>query len=312
MMGRRKIRTNHGARTPLTAHPLFAPVLGLWGAALGGLTTLVLPSDLFTTALAGTGMAALGTQAQFVLAGMAAVLLGGALFILAAALSGKTRRKATSMSVAEMAGRRVRPIDPMRELGSYSLDEPVAQTPFAAAPFSPNPPISPNPFADDPAPEPEDAAPRALDLSEFAELPGRNAVWVEDVVASPVAAPPTPTQPAKPAPPLSVPPSVPQSVPAPFVVPDPGTAALAHLRATPPEQLSLVQMVERFAAALHDQRRTAPGSAGHNRDLAARDAALAEALKALAALSGDHAARDAQTEPLRDALSRLQGLRGAA
>ncbi len=304
MMGRRKNGTNHGARTPLTAHPLFAPVLGLWGAALGGLTTLVLPSELFTTALAGTGMAALGTQAQFVLAGMAAVLLGGALFILAAALSGKTRRKATSMTIAEMAGRRVRSIDPVRELGSHSLDEPVAQTPFAVAP------ISPNPFADDPAPEPEAAPPRALDLSEFAELPGRNAVWVEDVEPSPVAAPPP--QPAKPVPPLSVPPSVPQSVPAPFVVPDPGTAALAHLRATPPEQLSLVQMVERFAAALHDHRSAAPGSAGHNRDLAARDAALAEALKALAALSGDQAARDAQAEPLRDALSRLQGLRGAA
>ena len=300
MMGRRKNGTNHGARTPLTAHPLFAPVLGLWGAALGGLTTLVLPSELFTTALAGTGMAALGTQAQFVLAGIAAVLLGGALFILAAALSGKTRRKATSMTIAEMAGRRVRSIDPVRELGSHSLDEPVAQTPFAVAP------ISPNPFADDPAPEPEAAPPRALDLSEFAELPGRNAVWVEDVEPSPVAAPPP--QPAKPAPPLSVP----QSVPAPFVVPDPGTAALAHLRATPPEQLSLVQMVERFAAALHDHRSAAPGSAGHNRDLAARDAALAEALKALAALSGDQPARDAQAEPLRDALSRLQGLRGAA
>jgi hypothetical protein len=303
MMGRRKNGTNHGARTPLTAHPLFAPVLGLWGAALGGLTTLVLPSDLFTTALAGTGMAALGTQAQFVLAGMAAVLLGGALFILAVALSGKTRRTTASMSVAEMALRRVRPIDPMRELGSHSLDEPVAQTPFAAAPFSPNP------FADDPAPEPEDAAPRALDLSEFAELPGRNAVWVEDGVASPVAVP-------RSAAPLSAPPtaplSVPQSVPRPFVVPEPGTAALAHLRATPPEQLSLVQMVERFAAALHEQRRAAPGSAGHNRDLAARDAALAEALKALAALSGDQPARDAQAEPLRDALSRLQGLRGAA
>jgi len=307
MIGRWQKQTGHGARTPLTAHPLFAPVLGLWGAALAGLTTLVLPQDLFTAALAGTGLAALGMQAQFVLAGIAAVVLGGALFLLAAAVSGKATSNTDAPSIAEMAGRRVRPIDPARELGSHSLDEPVAQAPFAAAPFSPNP------FADDPAPEPENTVPRALDLSEFAELPGRNAVWVEDLVASPdVAQSPQTAAPAASAPPLSVPLSVPLSAPTPFVVPDPGTAALARLRATPPEQLSLVQMVERFAAALHEHRTAAPGSAGHNRDLAARDAALAEALKALAALSGDHAARDAQAEPLRDALSRLHGLRGAA
>ncbi len=293
---RRTVQAN--ARTPLIAQPLFAPMLGLWGAALGGLTVLVLPQWRVAGALAGTGLAALGAQAQFVLAGGAALLLGGGLFAVAASLSHRARIRAAAPTVAEMAARRIRPIDPARELGSGSLDEPVLATPFAPDPFA-SKPIVANPFADDPAPEPEFAPPRALDLSEFAELPGRNAVWVEEPAALPVA-PPSPL-----AEPLAV--SLVQAV----AFPDPGKAALARLRATPPDQLSLVQMVERFAAALHEHRTTAHGNAGHNRDLAARDAALAEALKALATLS-DQPSADPQAQPLRDALGRLQGLRGAA
>jgi hypothetical protein len=268
-------------------------MLGLWGATLGGLTVMVLPQWRVSDALAGTGLAALGTQAQFVLAGGAALLLGGGLFAIAVMLSNGARARTAAPSVAEMAARRVRPIDPARELGSGSLDEPVIATPFAPDP------IAPNPFADDPAPEPEFAPPRALDLSEFAELPGRNAVWVEESAEWPIAPPP----------PLAEPLAVSQVQAITF--PEPGTAALARLRATPTDQLSLVQMVERFASALHEHRTAAHGSAGHNRDLAARDAALAQALKALAALS-DQPSTDPQARPLREALSRLQGLRGAA
>lgn len=285
----RKRRTKQaGTRAPLAAQPLFAPMLGLWGATLGGMTVLVLPQWRVANALAGTGLTALGTQAQFVLAGAAALLLGGGLFAVAAMISNGARVRAAAPSVAEMAARRVRPIDPARELGSGSLDEPVIVPPFA-----------PDPFADDPAPEPESVPPRALDLSEFAELPGRNAVWVEEPAALSVAPPPPLADP--------LPVSLAQAVP----FPEPGTAALARLRATPAEELSLVQMVERFAAALHEHRIAAHGSAGHNRDLAARDAALAQALKALAALS-DQPSADPQAKPLREALSRLQGLRGAA
>jgi len=55
------------------------------------------------------------------------------------------------------------------------------------------------------------------------------------------------------------------------------------------------------------------GAPPSGRDLAAREAALAEALKALAALSGfEPAPTPKPDEPLRDALTRLQGLRGAA
>lgn len=139
----------------------------------------------------------------------------------------------------------------------------------------------------------EPAKPRELDLAEFAELPGRNAVWVEETA------------------PASKPRPVPTPVPA---------SALEKLRQTPPEELSLVEMVERFAAALHEHQqkeqsrlpRSGPG----------RDAALAEALKALTLFTErgfDHRGENSeandlsQTErELRAALVKLQTLRGAA
>jgi hypothetical protein len=83
------------------------------------------------------------------------------------------------------------------------------------------------------------------------------------------------------------------------------------LRAAPPEQLSLAEMVERFAGALHEHRETGPRRPMTPKDIAAREAALAEALRALAALSGDDRPAPAR-EPLADALTRLQGVRGAA
>ena len=83
----------------------------------------------------------------------------------------------------------------------------------------------------------------------------------------------------------------------------------------PTEALSLAEMVERFAGALHEHRETQPVRALGASDLAAREAALAEALKALAALSGGTTApavQPSRDEPLRDALAQLQPRRGAA
>jgi len=97
-------------------------------------------------------------------------------------------------------------------------------------------------------------------------------------------------------------------------------SALEELRQTPTEELSLVQMVERFAAALHDYQKqeharmaaTGPG----------RDVALAEALKALdlftergfdkgGAATGTANLGETERE-LQAALTKLQNLRGAA
>ncbi len=129
-------------------------------------------------------------------------------------------------------------------------------------------------------------------------------------------------------------------------VPEPGpladlqapipTTGIAKLRATPTEELSLVQLVERFAAALHEAQEAAPqdlaGSEPGAGD-AEREQALAAALKALHSFTGDgldqqaraamagatgseDAASQGQENPderdLREALSQLQKVRGAA
>lgn len=273
----------------LADHRAFAPLLGLWGAALAGLSILVLPSSLVTSAAKGTGLVLLGALLQAVLAALAALLLGGLMYLLASRWRREKRRHAHAPSIVTMAGHHVRALDPQRDLGSTSFDAPIV----SKQPVPPAPPIADTP------------PPRALDLGEFAELPNRNAVWVED---GPETQSETPT-----AAPAEVPiaPVVLRSVSKPA---HPGTAALARLRATPPHELSLAEMVERFAGALHEHREIAPGKVPGGRDLAAREAALAEALKALASLSGRPAktADLSQEDPLRDALTRLQGLRGAA
>lgn len=292
-------RHSRPRRRPLPLHPLFAAVLGLWGAALGGLVTLVLPRAAVQMAAGNAGLGAFGTNGAYVLAALAALVLGGALYALAGAWARMRRRaakRADAPSIAALAMRHVRTIDPANDLGSRSLDEPVATMPFAS--LSPDAvPETPAEAEAQPAPAPapaEQAAPPvALDLAQFAALPGRNAVWVE----APVTAPEPQPEPVAAAPVRLTAPASP--------------SAIEHLRAVPTSELSLVQMVERFAAALHEHQSAPPSRAGGPADQAGREAALAEALKALAAFTPqDNAAP--QSEPLRAALTRLQELRGAA
>jgi hypothetical protein len=310
---RQRKQGTSGKRAPssLVTHGAFAPILGLWGAALGGLAILVLPQAMVTSMVSQTGLAPWSELAQPVLAGIAALVAGGILYGIAAAITRRARRRAGTPSIAEVAGRRVRPIDPTRDLGSRSLDDPVETMPFATPawqiePRQPEPELrAPDP---EPQTEPDVPAPVELDLAQFAEWPGRNAVWVEEPVAPAALAEPTPA----PAPVAYAPVSALRTpTPPPDRPADPSAAALARLRAVPPSELSLAEMVERFAGALHEQRSTASGKALNAQDMAAREAALAEALKALAALSNDGSA-PVQGEPLRVALARLQGLRGAA
>lgn len=171
-----------------------------------------------------------------------------------------------------------------------------------------------------PHPKPPSDKPKALDLGEFAAMPGRDAVWVdEQVVREPLGADEAKFEEAGG-----------NLAPQDKLAPQGNLAAqeqistktaLETLRATPTDDLSLVQMVERFAAALqdhqdHERSRLEAGSA-------VRETALAEALKALALFTdkgfdrGDAARLDDgqinQTESeLRGALARLQQLRGAA
>lgn len=291
-------------RQTLRAHPLFVPILAIWGALLGGLVTLVLPAGTVLVAAANIGLGGLDELSRFVLAGVAAALAGTTMLTLGMALASKARAPRDTPSIAAMAVRRVRTIDPASELGSSSFDAPVETVPFSVANPQPEPETAnapvPEPLTVVEAEAPVAAAPQALDLAQFAALPGRNAVWVEEQVAA-----------IEPAAPVAEPEQTPAPEPATLLrraAPPPvSPSAIERLRAVPTSELSIVQMVERFAAALHEHQTTPAGNAG----LAARDAALAEALKALAALSRDSEAQT-QSEPVRAAIGRLHELRGAA
>ena len=149
------------------------------------------------------------------------------------------------------------------------------------------------------------AAPRVLDLEEFGQLPNRNGVWVEDEAPAPAA---------------QADPEVEAEVAVKSVRPLVPANALEKLRQKPTDELSMVEMVERFAGALHDHQqseraRRPDGGVG-------RDAALVEALKALtlfteqgfdAGEAKSNASQLSETErELRNALAKLQTLRGAA
>lgn len=315
------------AKMPLAAHRAFAPLLGLWGALLGASVVLVLPTAMVERILHGTLIGTWASAAQPALAWIAGGLLGCLLFAFAAYRHVGVRRHTRGPSIAAMAARQVTPINPARDLGSLRLDDPVERMPFSTpawrdAEVGAAKPVAP---AAAPAPAPEPMSPPIeLDLAAFAELPGRNAVWVEELPAAAVPA----NEPAPEAAPESA--ATPQSDPVADIrarrsravaapIPAPGSAALARLREVPPGELSLAQMVERFAGALDEVRKTAPGRSLAPSDIAAREAALAEALKALEALSGKNrpAPRLPRREdPLFAARARLQShytaVRGAA
>ena len=281
---------------------------------------LVLPTAMVEHLLRGTLIGTWASAAQPALAWLAGGLLGGLLFAFAAYRHVGTRRHKRGPSIAAMAARQVTPINPARDLGSLRLDDPVERMPFstpawreadlddakpvAAAASGPVPQPVPQPA---PQSAPEFASvPRELDLAEFAELPGRNAVWVEEPApeaAAPQALAPAPEpEPEPAAAAASVDPVADMRARRERAVttppPVPGSAALARLRELPASELSLAQMVERFAGALDEVRKSAPGRSLAPADLAAREAALAEALKALEALSGKN--RPAPRLPRRE------------
>lgn len=369
-------------RQGLVASRFFAPAVGVWGAALGGLAVMVMPESVLLSVTEGTLIATYDVPLQPLVAGVMAFALGGLLFAIAASRSARARRQSNPASIVNGISRKVSPIDPARDLGSTSIDDPVETMPFvspawrdadvpdhhdeepddgmvvphfmrhampepedeaefdswhepdaaalrevpAEAPDAqPLPHAISDPLADpEPAPALPESVPIALDLAEFAELPGRNAVWVEEPAAPAVSEPaPAPTPVLVAADPVAAPaeaaapepaPAKPRRGTAPLQPPLPGTAALARLRAVPASELSMAEMVERFAGALHEHRASAPVRSLNAAELAAREAALMEALKALAALSGIGAPPEAEDaeQPLRTALRQLQPHRGAA
>lgn len=311
----RNERVHARTRISVTNHRAFAPMVGIWGIALGALSILVLPAPAIARLAGVMGLSGLAENAGIFLAAIAALLVGGVALLAAIAVKRARGAAHQTGAVAPLAARLVQPIDPAAELGSESLDAPLEQTPFIA-----NTPVEPQDAAEAldhgegqtcesmvEEVKQSQLAPRALDLAQFADLPGRNAVWVEDQVDEQAAdfeaqgmdrANPQTTQ-----------------------------SAIEKLRQVPPRDLNLVQMVERFAAALHEHQANALKRSG-SRQLPQSNAALAQALKALAALThgsfNTNGGKDSEpgddglatlrdtTSELRDALAKLQNLSGAA
>jgi hypothetical protein len=229
--------------TAISALPLFAPALALWGAACGALCIMVLSTSAVMT-LAAMLLPEFALQfARPVLALGVAALAGMMCYAFARRLSHR-RRPAHGLED-------VKPIDPVSELGSDSFDAPLPALPAHEEMIwqEEEAAVTLQPSGDD------------LSLEEFAALPGRNAVWVEeasepepDIVVRGVSAPASPAR----------------AVP----------TAIAKLRAAPLAELSLCHMVERFAAALQDHQSSQEQHGDHDRE--EREAVLNEALKALA------------------------------
>jgi hypothetical protein len=254
--------TPRRARRPVTAHPAFPAMIGVWGAVLGALSIAVLPASLVETAIAMAGSDLIVSEARIALGGALGAALGLCCLTLGK-LAGRTHR----VSATARGPRGVEAIDPLTDLGSPSLDAPLValadgdrEDDDAWLPAldleSLDEPACPEVESTLSPPDHSDMPPpRALDLGEFAELPGRNAVWVEEPALDAIAM-------AGPA-------------------PRPAPSAIARLRAVPPGELSLCEMVERLAAALqeyqaaHDESAAAPDSEGD------REALLNEALGAL-------------------------------
>lgn len=251
-------------------------------APLAGHPAFVPMLAIWGAALAGSSLIA--ARMPWTLAAIAA-LLGGAI-MLGTAMLLRSRAVPKKPALTDETGLdEIEPIVPALELGSESLDAPII----------------------DEDAEIEDTLivePAGLTLEEFGAMPGRNAVWVEDPVVA-----------EEPQPVVAIEKVAEAEAPEPELRP----SALDKLRRIPPGDLSLVQMVERFAGALHERQAV---------DLRSpeRDAALAEALRALDMLSeegfgshpsipatiGDANSLHGTMQEMRDALARLQELRGAA
>ncbi|QFT76546.1 hypothetical protein [Erythrobacter sp. THAF29] len=357
-------RTMRTRKPSVSTHPAFLPMLAIWGAVLGAGSVLVLPAQMAAQIASNAGLSGRGSLTIFTIAVIAAFIVGGIALSAGIGFKRAKGRSSPTGSLASVAARRFVPIDPAVELGSESLDSPIEQQPTERIETAENTSRGPTlgelaangyelpdeESKDSPkftrkdyeaalqqtcegASETDDASeettipadgggPVELDLAQFAALPGRNAVWVEEEIGVDIASEAEPVAALQPAPePEQEPPDETRV----------RLSAIEKLRQTPTCDLSLIQMVERFAAALHERQEADLANPGSHTS-PKRDAALAEALKALTVLSetgleieaelgqvhtaasgnGEIDALRDTTRELRDALTKLQTLRGAA
>ncbi|QUL37115.1 hypothetical protein [Erythrobacter sp. JK5] len=355
-------------RKPIAAHPAFVPVLAVWGAAAAGLIVLVLPRDTIANLPAAAAFAAFGPLAHYLFAAIAAAIGAACAAVFAKRWRGNTPPAAAQARADDDDVQLLRAINPASELGSASLDAPIETEPGNSAatgevdadeaiaeawPGSTEEPAfdhdddtlelceayETDAPCESAACEPDPLSPPADEIEENStdEAPvqlrrparrrrdrGRDLELVQaltdhrarqmahssgqldlGVFAQVTANEPAVAGPAQP------------------------TAAAEKLRETPVEDLSLVQMVERLALALQQHRSAAQANA-EPAPSTERDAALADALRALTRLTenslctaqvepvGDPAestvptGQDTDERDLREALGKLQNLRGAA
>lgn len=319
---------------PLAAHPLFVPTLVLWGAALAGLSVFVLPASVIAQLVPSHVLSMLGNHAWIVLPLIAAIIGASALYLIASVIS---RAATGSRSAADdEPAQTVRAIDPGAELGSDSLDAPLDEfdfidtdTPVDDADnadfadfddFDSGDPdwvenlgaAAASPAGHSPEPPPRWDVPPVVDMPAEAsdpEWPEDDADWQDEELDLAAFAEAEPTPPP----------------PAPSGIRAKPQSAVEKLRAVPPQELSLVEMVERLALALQEHKASGHGKAAPDAG-ARRDAALADALKALSQFTPDgfeshsapaspalaQAQADRSEAEMREALAKLQRLRGAA
>ena len=326
----------------LVGSTIFVRIFTIWGAAVAGFSVMALSSVTIARLSMFAGLGALGSLAQIVFALIAAAIGGIIAFIASGVFKSFVLRTASGGPIATMAARRVRPIDPAAELGSDSLDAPIEEMPFSGSTHEEEGELEDYPL------ELEEPEPETFELDASAAI-------VDEVE------PESDTDPALAAAPqaenddqdttleLSGFEQVEEPALATQPPVDQANSGIEKLRQSKPEDLSLVQLVERFAAALHDAHDNAPeGKVGSVEADPQREKALAEALKALSLFTergfGQPAAEqvageagEANAKPsrfgsnfggqakgpnvsviseteneLRAALAKLQNLRGAA
>lgn len=308
-----EIKSRRKNTKPISAHPVFVPTLAVWGAAVGGLGVYVLPQGLTARIAQLSPVTIADGLAHIAVAGIAAAIGAACMLLVAMA----ARRAAVGGS-DEGTDDDVYTIDPAEELGSDSLDAPIKEdeiefdegyNPDAFNDFesewveSDGEEVGDEPVEDarEDRPEPaladepvETGRPDTREIETIQKLNG-DLVRMEDELDS-----------------------IARDFPAGDGIGDaskPGTA-IEKLRAVPPQELSLVQMVERLAVAIH--HRKMQGVKDHS--IPQRDAQLAETLKALGRFTEDGfdnqapatAKGDAAEHEVRDALSKLRDVRGAA
>ncbi len=303
----------------IAAHPAFLPMLTLWGAALLGLSVAVLSPGAIARIVAITNGSALGSGAHAMFAASAGLLGAALAFCAARAMGDYTRPRISSKAILpclaahlceDEAFATVSSDQPQQrnEENAQEQSQPdeadaAVETSETATDYSADlaePQLADPQVAADPS---VGSRPRALDLTEFGQLAGRDGVWVHETVEMPESNGDASRD----------------AVLADSTVSAGPTRALEQLRGTATRDLSLLQMVERFAAALHAQQDADRDALRKD----ASDAGLAEALRALElfTLEGFRAERAESArigenshpaDGTGDTSSPLQGLRGAA